>query len=49
MKLIMGQQITTVKRVKGVVVATNFSRSKPLLVRFSETNYEALTLNEIKQ
>lgn len=47
MKPIQGQQITTLKGVKGV--ATNFSRLKPLLVRFSESHYKILSYSDIKE
>lgn len=49
MKPIQGQQITTLQGRKGTVVSTNFSRLKPLLVRFSETHYETLSYNDIKE
>jgi hypothetical protein len=49
MKPTQGQQITTLKGIKGTVVATDFSRLKPLLVRFSESNYEILSYSDIKE
>lgn len=48
-KILQGQQITTLDRRKGVVVATNFSTTKPLLVRFVINEYEILSLKEIKE